>query len=306
MFTDFGRYTDLNSEEPGKYTVDARLVRRAANRKLQIDQNGEVQQAIARGLFERMDLLRKTPERVLVLGCGTGVELQLLRKRYPRAMIVGADLADLRLERFARARRFWQPVRQLVCFDPARNFPLADNTFDLVFGNLVLPWVFPAETFASELNRVLAPEGGFFLSTAGPDTLIELRQAWSAIDTYAHLNAMPDMHNVGDLLVGAGVADPVVDIERLAVRYKDAVAMLAEIRELGFVCAISGRRKGLHARDIGRRLGEQLQALAADQDGSVLASLEIVYAHGWKGMPKQSGSVHTFPLERLARSKQGR
>lgn len=296
----------MNAQTPQQYFVDSRIVRRAANRRsVRPSARAEVSTTIAQSLLERLDLLSKTPERVLVLGCGQGVELRQLRKRYPRALLVGADLADQQLARMARARRFWQSANPLVCFDPAQVFPLADGCFDLVVANLVLPWVFPADTFARELNRVLAEDGGFFISTAGPDTLIELRQAWAAIDDHVHLNAMPDMHDIGDLLVGAGVADPVVDVERLAVKYASASAMLAEMRDLGYVCSLAGRRTGLFGSDIDRRLSAQLQSAAGDQDGSFLASLEIVYAHGWKGKPRQTGSVQTFPLERLARSKQG-
>ncbi len=296
----------MDTDEPGEYRVDSRLVRRATNRTaLHLQRHSEVHGTIALNLLERLDLLRKPPQRLLVLGCGHGTELPLLRKRYPRALVVGADIADLRLELIAARRRFWQSAQPLLCFDPSERFPFADDAFDLVIGNLVLPWVFPASTFATELNRVIAPQGGFFLSTAGPDTLLELRQAWAAIDDHVHVNAMPDMHDLGDLLVGAGVADPVVDVERLAVRYSSAQAMLAELRGLGLGCALAGRRRGLYGSTIDNRLGDQLASLSVDQDGSVLASLEIVYAHGWKGAPRQSGSVQTFPLERLARSKQG-
>lgn len=297
----------MNAHSSQQYFVDARVVRRAANRCSPIggDNRAEVCNAIAQSLFERLDLLKEVPDRVLVLGCGRGFELQQVQKRYPRALVVGADLADLQLARIGRTRRFWQAAKPLLCFDPAQSFPLADQCFDLVIANLVLPWIFPADTFARELNRILTPNGGFFLSTAGPDTLIELRQAWTMIDDHVHLNAMPDMHDIGDLLVGAGVADPVVDVERLAVKYANADALLTEMRGLGYVCALAGRRAGLFGSDIDRRLAAQLQSAAGDQSGSVLASLEIVYAHGWKGMPRQSGGVQTFPLERLMRSKQG-
>jgi malonyl-CoA O-methyltransferase len=296
----------LNADKPDPYRIDSALARRAGNRSAHdLQRHGEVVQTIAQNLLERLDLLRKVPQSVLVLGCGHGTELAYLRKRFPRALIIGADIADVRLERIARAKRFWQSAQPLLCFDPAQTFPFASDTFDLVIGNLVLPWIFPAQTFASELNRVIATDGGFFLSAAGPDTLLELRQAWAAVDNHAHINAMPDMHDLGDLLVGAGVADPVVDVERLAVRYSNAQRLLTEMRGLGLNCTLAGRRRGLFGTDIHKRLSDQLTALGAERDGSVLASLEIVYAHGWKGQPKQSGSVQTFPLERLTQTKQG-
>lgn len=261
--------------------------------------------SIADSLFERLVLLRHAPDRVLLLGAGTGSDYRHLRKRYPSAQIVCADASYERLAIVARGRRFWQTARSMICFDAANGYPFADNSFDLIIANLVLPWIYPADQFASEMNRVLATGGGFFLSSAGPDTLVELRKAWAAIDAADHLNAMPDMHDVGDLLLGAGVADPVVDVDRLAVRFSSVDRLLDELCGLGYVCALAGRRKGLYGSNIRDRLLEQLQRQAGQPDGSVQLSLELVFAHGWKGQPRAPSDGRTYPLRDLTGRQRG-
>lgn len=248
----------------------------------------QIPDAIAERLFERLTLLKTAPVRVLDLGTGNGRHLDLLRKYFPRADIFGADLCQEGLQQ-ARKKKFWQRNPLLVCLDANVPLPFPDGSFDLVVSNLLLPWILPAEVFGSELNRVLSESGVFFLSSTGPDTLRELRVAWQQIDAAEHINAFLDMHDVGDLLHRAGIADPVMDTERISVTYSSVDKLLDELVHTGCSNVLQGRRKGLTGADIRSKLSASYPCdeITTGHNG-ITATLEVVYAHGWKGKPRSA------------------
>jgi len=131
---------------------------------------------------------------------------------------------------------------------------------------------------------VLEVGGLLMFSTLGPDTLKELRAAFA--DGYAHTQRFIDMHDLGDMLVGCGFADPVMDMETLTLTYDDVDAMLGELRAAGSSCAMTARRRGLTGK------GPWVEARAAYEamrrDGKLPATFEIVYGHAWKAAPKQT------------------
>ena len=159
---------------------------------------------------------------MLDLGCGTGEAFAELGRRFPSASLVGIDIAQAMLER-ARARTpAWKRLLRaaspgLVCAD-AERLPLAAASTQAVFSNLALQWCRPEAVFA-EIARVLDTGGLFIFSTFGPDTLKELRAAFAAVDAYEHVNPFIDMHDLGDALVHAGFAEPVMEMEVLTLEY---------------------------------------------------------------------------------------
>ncbi len=264
------------------YQIDLELVDRINRRRIGRHEFA-VPDLIAGRLFERLALLKINPQRVLDLGAGDARHIKPLQKSFPDATVFAADLSASQL-RSARATRFWQRQPPLVALD-ASSLAFADGVFDLVVSNLMLPWIHPPDQFASELNRVMSEQGVFFLSTAGPDTLIELRECWASIDSASHVNALLDMHDVGDLLLRSGVSDPVMDVERLQINYSSVDALLDELIATGALSVVAGRRRGLMGRDIRRKLAS---AYPKNNEGGITATLEVVYAHGWKGQSDSS------------------
>ncbi len=270
------------------------LVRKASARAHSNDlgrdpSHSHIPDAVAERLFERLSLLKTRPTRVLDLGTGDGRHLSLLRDLYPRADIFGADICPVGLRQVDR-KRFWHRKPLGICLDANFAWPFSDGSFDLVVSNLLMPWILPAEVFASELNRVLSDTGVFFLSSTGPDTLCELRAAWQHVDNAEHINAFLDMHDVGDLLHRAGISDPVMDTERLSITYSSVDKLLDELIHTGCTNVLQGRRKGLMGLDARMKLAESYPCddVGVQQCG-ITATLEVVYAHGWKGKPKKTG-----------------
>jgi malonyl-CoA O-methyltransferase len=126
----------------------------------------------------------------------------------------------------------------------AERVPLKEHCAELVLANLVLPWCRP-DVVLAEAARVLAAGGVALFATLGPDTLKEVREAFAAADDRIHVHAAFDMHDLGDLALAAGLAEPVLDVDRLTVTYADVAALVRDLRAMGAVNVAGGRRRGL-------------------------------------------------------------
>jgi malonyl-CoA O-methyltransferase len=216
-------------------------------------------------MLERLDYFRLAPRRIL--DAGSGPPGRALGKRYPQARVFALDFSEKMLL-LGKRRIFERKAPQAVCGDMER-LPLASDAMDLVWSNMALHWASDPAAALREFERVLAPGGLLLFSTLGPDTLKELRAAAGA----AHVHAFLDMHDVGDLLVGAGFSSPVMDMEVLTLRYADPARLVADLRASGQTNARRDRRRGLAAR----ALRPMLRGAPAQ------ASFEVVYGHAWKG-----------------------
>lgn len=274
-------------------TLDKRQVRQSFARAAATYERAAVlQQEMAARLLSNLEFMRLTPASALDLGTGTGFCLRGLAQRYPRARLYGLDLAFPLLQQARRrlswrARLPWKQAPRFVGGD-AERLPFAAGSMDLIVSNATLQWCTPAHVFA-ECLRVLRPGGLLLFSSFGPDTLQELRAAWAAVDTTAHVHTFVDMHDLGDALVAAGFADPVMESERLTLTYADVPAALRDLKAIGAHNALATRARGLTGK---RRFQEFLQAYAAfARDGKVPATYEAVYGHAWKPAPSAAGVV---------------
>jgi malonyl-CoA O-methyltransferase len=254
-----------------------------------------LQARVAVELLERLAAFNFQPRVVLDLGAGTGRVTRELKRRYPRALVIALDLAPGMLREARRHQPLWRRFAR-VCGDALR-LPLADASVDLVFSSLMLQWCEPLDTAFAEVRRVLAPQGFFGFSTLGPDTLNELRHAWSQADGYNHVNGFVDMHDVGDALVRAGLAEPVLDVERLVLNYPDALALMHDLKAIGARNATAGRSRALAGR---ARLARVQQAYEAfRREGQLPATYEVVYGAAWgsagRGRPASGAETVIAP-----------
>jgi malonyl-CoA O-methyltransferase len=244
------------------------------------------------GLLARLKPMLVDAGTVLDLGCATGAAYKPLRQRFPDAHIVALDLSPRMLRRAAR-RRSWFSKFSLLHAD-ASAIPLAGNSVDVVFCNQLLPWINDADTLFVEVGRVLRENGLFLFASLGPDSLAGLRNAWQTVDAGPHVSYFPDMHNLGDAAVRAGMRDPVLDVDRITVTYTDAAALFCDLTGSGSRNSLAGRRRTLTGR---QRFQRMTAALPRAQDEQLIElELELVYGHCWgAGLRPREGEFRIAP-----------
>jgi malonyl-CoA O-methyltransferase len=267
-----------------------RDVRRAFDRAARTyDGAAVLQREVCGRLLEHLEPIRLSPARIADLGCGTGFAFEGLAKRFPAASLLGIDIAPAMLARARERSPWWRrilgaPAPALLCAD-AESLPLAPASVDLVFSNLALQWCDPGRVFA-EAARALASGGLLLFSTFGPDTLHELRAAFAASGGGEHVNRFVDMHDLGDALVHAGLADPVMEMEKVTMEYADAMAVMRDLKAIGAVNSLPSRARGLPGRARWRSVIASYERFR--RDGVLPATWEVVYGHAWKAPPKRT------------------
>jgi malonyl-CoA O-methyltransferase len=249
-------------------------------------------------MLERLDFVRLAPSLVLDVGCGRAAGSSALAARYPQALCLAIDLspAALRHGRIAPPRagpaaRLAGWLRQalapssptpgerpagppaLLAADTHR-LPLPDACADLIWSNLAWHQFVDPLAVLAEWYRVIRPGGLLMLSAFGVDTLRGLP------GMAADAARFPDMHDIGDALVSAGFAEPVMDAERIALGYRSPHDLIAEWR-----AALGGNPRADRRRGLAGRAGFQraLDALAAhrDAEGLIPVGLELIHGHAW-------------------------
>jgi malonyl-CoA O-methyltransferase len=253
-----------------------RDVRRRADRAAAGFDNVDFVHETARdSLLARLLPITIDARTVLDLGTATGSGCPLLARRFRRARILALDVSAAML-RAARQKQGIFHRYRLVQAD-ACNLPLADHSIDVVFANLLLPWIDVPQRLFEEVARVLREGGVFAFSTLGPDSLSLLRRAWQQVDDTEHVNRFIDMHDLGDAAMRAGLRDPVLDVDRMTVTYQDADRLFGELTAMGARNSLAGRARSLTGK---ARFQRMLSGLEAGREGGSLPlELEFVFGH---------------------------
>ncbi|MDR0529098.1 MAG: methyltransferase domain-containing protein [Zoogloeaceae bacterium] len=271
--------------------VDGRALRRNVRRALPtLTEADFLSREVAARMRERLDYIRLSPRRVLDAGCGLGFFAEEAAARYPGAAYFGLDWTPEALTMAARQSSLRADSPALFLAARAEILPFPDASVDLLWANLLLPWLDDPARFFAEAARVLAPGGLLLASALGTETLAELREGFLLADKYGRETARTQyfygIHALGDLLLAGGFSDPVVDRERMVVTYRSLGALHAEIKAAGAGCARADRKKTLSGRGTGARLAAYCAALAGGRaDGRLPVTAEILYIHAWKPHP---------------------
>ncbi len=249
-------------------------------------------------MAERLGYVKLAPKRVADIGCATGDGIRELQNRYGAALPLAVDFA-LPMLHAVRARtpllsRMARRGPRLVNAD-VQALPLASRSLDLVWSNLMLHWLDDPLPAFKELNRVLEVGGLLMFSALGPDTLKELRQAAAKVGAASSGRFRPDglpaggtavpvvrsfhdMHDLGDMLVAAGFADPVMDMEMIRFSYSSLRRFLADQRHLGVRDGLLGELPWREWRRV---------FSAWERTGNAYpVSFEVVFGHAWKAEPR--------------------
>ncbi len=285
----------MSTESP----IDKKLVRRAFGRAAErYDAAAVLQHEVCRRMLSRLDYVKLQPQAILDAGCGTGNALTGLRERYSRSSLYALDFAYEMLGVSQARMPWWRRVLGKgvlpICGD-IEKLPLRSDSVQMIWSNLALQWVVDLKQTFLEFKRVLAPGGLVMFSTFGPDTLKELRAAYKGVDGYAHVNRFVDMHDIGDLLVNAGFADPVMDAEYITLTYESVTALMRDLKQIGASSVTTGARTGMTARSTLASLTSNYEKM--QRDGRLPATFEVVYGHAWLPMPRMVGGKPVIPIK---------
>jgi len=261
-----------------------------------------LQREVEARLLEQLAVLEdRRPARILDVGSGPGRASGAMKKRWPGADVIAMDLALPMLREVPRHTRFWRPVRR-ICAD-ATQLPLADASIDVIFSSLCLQWVADLPVALAEFRRVLRPDGLLLFSTFGPDTLLELREAYLAAgERHPPLSPFAAIQQVGDALVAAGFRAPVLERDTFTLTYPDVRALLLELRAIGATDAQPQRPRGLGGK--ARHAGMVRAYEGQRRDGVLPSTWEVITAMAWApqaGVPRreQGADVASFPADRI-------
>jgi malonyl-CoA O-methyltransferase len=232
---------------------------------------------VARRLGERLPIVKQVPRQVLDWWAPLGAGDAVLRSVYPQA------------ERLP-VRRPGEPAPEAASMPWWRRLArgprvlaedeVKDGAAQLLWSNMALHWTPEVPALLARWHRAIAVEGFLMFSTLGPGTLMPLRAAYAAREWGAPFAPFIDMHDLGDMLVEAGFADPVMDQEMLRLSFSSPKAAIDELRGLG-ANADRGRFAGLRTPAWRDRLHAALEE-QVDAQGRCVLEFEIVYGHAFR------------------------
>jgi malonyl-CoA O-methyltransferase len=251
---------------------------------------------VARRMGERLAIIRARPTALLDWWGFAGAGEALLAQAYPEAQRRVVEPTPALRERSLEAARrpWWSPRRLLATASQVEVMgpdDVAAGSVQLVWANMMLHGVADPTRVLALWHRALAVDGFVMFSCLGPDTLRELRDLYRRLGWPPAMAEFVDMHDLGDMLVRAGFADPVMDQEVLRLSWPDPAALLAELRGLGGN-ASPDRHPGLRTPRWRARLLRELEGLRGD-DGRIHLRVEVAYGHAFKVAPRAIPTTET-------------
>ena len=307
----------MSAPEP----VDVSLLRKRFDRAAATyAEAAVVQREVGNRLLERFDIMRIAPSVVLDVGCGPGTHTVALAERFPDATVIAIDQSSAMVARavpvspkqgwLARLSSIGGSARKgetrgLVA--DMNLLPLPREHANVLWSNFALQWANDLPALFIEWNRILKVGGVMMFTAPGPDTLIELRRAISRDETEADkfVQRFTDLHDIGDMLVHAGFADPVMDMEVITLEYATTDALWRDLKAQGASNAMRTRSRGLMTPRKLRSIEVALDAGRRD-GGPIRVSVEVIYGHAWKIAPKKTAEGHGIVrLESIGRGPRG-
>lgn len=242
-------------------------------------------------MAERLPYIKLQPARVLDASPVLGASAELLRLAYPNAEMLWHEADPVLAERAARDRalNWWRRLRG-GSSGQVTALP-AEPPVELLWSNMALHASADLPGLLAAWQSSVAVGGFVMFSALGPDSLVELRPLYARCGWGRPAPDWWDMHDIGDLLLKAGFADPVMDQERLRLTWATPQALLDDLRALGGNLA-PARFAGLRGRHWRQRLLAELETLR-DAEGRLVLTLELVFGHAFKAAPRLAVAEET-------------
>lgn len=270
------------TRRPSARPVDGAALERVGDRLAAAAEPPWLHAEVARRMAQRLPVIRTQPDTVLDWWSRTGASTELLRRTYPKARLIEVD----RRPRAAERSPWWKGWRSVApgCAPEA----VEPGRAGLLWAGMMLHWTADPLAEIQRWQAALAVDGFLMFSTFGPGTLEGLRALYAKAGWPVPHAAFVDMHDLGDMLLHAGFADPVMDQETLRLHWSGGDAMLREVRSLGGNVD-PGRFAGLRTPRWRSRLVALLEA-----DGARPAmDFEVVYGHAFKAAPRPRAKAST-------------
>ena len=231
---------------------------------------------VAGELGERLSAVLRRFDIGVDLGTPTDVVRRALAASGKVGTIIAAEFGATTLDRsFLRAAA------------DEELLPFADGSLDLVTSALALQFVNDLPGTLIQIRRALKPDGLLLAALVGGDSLAELREAIAAAESEIeegvspHIAPFADVRELGALLQRAGFALPVIDNERLIVRYDLVFALMHDLRRMGATNVLHERRRKPLKRATLERMADIYSRRFSDADGRLRASFEIIWLSAW-------------------------
>jgi malonyl-CoA O-methyltransferase len=274
----------MNTERPP--TIDPLAAARWAERIPA--ESPWLHEEVARRMEGRLDWIMRAPSRwVHWAPLQGGMQAHaLLEKRYPKsACYVVQSSAPQNARAQELLQRSWW--KKALGGRPPVLFETPSAPVEMLWANMSLHQHADPLALMQGWHGHLATDGFLMFSCLGPDTLRQLRSIFSQQGWPEPCHAFTDMHDWGDMLVQAGFAEPVMDMEHITLSYSSPESLLGELRQLGRNLHV-GRFAGLRGRQWHQRLLTNLQqGLCSSGDaGRLTLTFEIIYGHAFKPAPR--------------------
>jgi malonyl-CoA O-methyltransferase len=273
-----------------------------------------VQREAGNRLLERFDVMRITPNVVLDVGCGAAIHTHALVARFPEAQVIALDQSAAMLANVAPPKQgFMQSMRERFTPTPRawplrtdmNRLPIKAGAVDVLWSNFSLQWANDIPALFMEWNRALKNDGVLMFAAPGPDTLIELRRALASVENTEkkRTHNFVDLHDLGDMLIHAGFADPVMDMEVITLEYATPAALWRDLKNQGAMSALKVRPRGLMSPRKRDAINAALESHRSPND-MIRISVEVVYGHAWKVPAKKTAEGHGIVrIESIGRGK---
>ncbi len=259
-----------------KYFIERDIKRRFDNAAFAFNKNDFIYRHCSNELIERLKPISIQSKNILDLGSATCVMNKYFINSYKGCNLINLDLSHKTLKIAKKNQKFSSNVFGLQA--NAYKIPLKANSMDIVFSNMLLPWINDIDALFHEVRRILKNNGLFIFSTLGPKSFVTLTQAWEKEDEYKHINPLFHADTITTALHKSGLLDAVLDVDYLNITYQNIAKLYRDITAMGARNCMRDRVPSLIGKNKFNRVINKLRNNTQDR---IEINLQIIFGHAW-------------------------